>query len=68
MSENIKTKAEASIESILEGGQSITQGDMQVSRASLRDAHAIVKDEEDRLARTSGRRPLFRGINISGIN
>ena len=68
MSENIKTKAEASIESILDGGQSITQGDMQVSRASLRDAHAIVKEEEDRLARTSGRRPLFRGINISGIN
>jgi hypothetical protein len=65
---DLETKAKDAIESILEGGQSVTQGDLQVSKASLAATHAILVHEEQRQASKSGRRPLFRGINISGIN
>lgn len=64
----IETKAKSAIESVLDGGQSITQGDLQVSRASIAATHAILVHEEQRAAAKSGRRPLFRGFNISGIN
>ena len=59
--------ARASVESTLAEGQSLTQGDMSVAKAPLRDAHAILVEEEARAGRRSGRRPLFRGINISGV-
>jgi hypothetical protein len=65
--ETTSDKAEASVNAVLDGGQSVTQGDMSVSKAALRDAHAILKDEQDRTAQRSGRRPLFRGINLSGV-
>ena len=65
--ETIKEKAEASVEAVLDEGQSVTQGDMSVSRANLRDAHAILTMEDDRTARRTGRRPLFRNIDISGV-
>lgn len=64
----LKTKAQTAIERTLDGGQSITQGDMQVSQASLASAHAVLVHEEQRLAKKSGRRPLFRGINLSGMS
>jgi hypothetical protein len=65
--ESVRDAAEVAVEKILEQGQSISQGDMQVSRASLRDAHAIMRDEDDRTAQKSGRRPLFRNLNISTV-
>ncbi len=64
---DIRTKAQESVEATLEGGQSVSQGDMSVSKASLKSAHDIMVEEDDRAARRSGRRPLFRGINISGV-
>jgi hypothetical protein len=67
MTDSIRTKAKESIESTLEGGQSISQGDMSVSKASLRDAHAVLVEEDTRRAARSGRRPMFRGINMSGV-
>jgi hypothetical protein len=67
MTEDIRTKAAQSVEATLEGGQSVSQGDMQVSKASLKDAHAIMVHEDVRTAGRTGRRPLFRGINMSGV-
>ena len=63
----IETAAAAAVESVLTGGQSVTQGDMSVSKASLRDAHAVLMHEEQRQSRKTGRRPLFRGMNLGGI-
>ena len=65
--ETIKEIAEQSVKDTLEAGQSIQQGDMNTSRASLKDAHAVAIDEEGRSARKTGRRPLFRNLNISGM-
>jgi hypothetical protein len=66
--EQIKEKAQQSIEESLAGGQSVTQGDMQVSRVSVRDAFEISNSSEDIAARKAGRRPLFRSFNLSGIS
>jgi hypothetical protein len=63
----IAEKAQASVETTLSGGQSATVDGMSQTQASLRDAHAIMVSEEQRLAGKSGRRPLFRGINLSGV-
>lgn len=68
MGQDIRTKAAESIESTLEGGESVSQGEMSVRKASIRDAHAVMVYEEERSSRRSGRRPLFRGINLSGVN
>lgn len=66
MSEDtVRDKAKASVEAVLEGGQSVQQGDLQVSKASLAAAHDIQVQEESREAQRSGRRPLFRNFNLS---
>ena len=65
--ESIKDQAEDSIGETLSSGQSVSQGDMSVNRAPLRDALNILREEENRAARKKGRRPLFRGINMGGI-
>ena len=65
--ESIKDQAEDSIGETLSSGQSVSQGDMSVNRAPLRDALNILREEENRAARKKGRRPLFRGINLGGI-
>lgn len=67
MAETIKDAAKESVDKTLESGQTVTQGDMSVTRANLATAHKILKDEDDRKARRSGRRPLFRSFNLSGV-
>lgn len=67
MADTIRDKANTAIESTLDSGQSIAQGDMQVSKANLRDAYQVLKDQEDRNAQKAGRRPLFRNINMNGM-
>lgn len=64
---SIQDHAEDSIGETLSSGQSVSQGDMSVNRAPLRDALNILREEENRAARKKGRRPLFRGINMGGI-
>ena len=63
----IQEQAQESVESTLASGQSVSVDGMSVSKASLKDAHSIMVHEDDRQARRSGRRPLFRGLNISGV-
>lgn len=67
MTDTIKDLAEASVQATLEGGQSISQGDMSVSQARLRDAHEILKEEENKEAVRNGRRPLFRNVDMSRV-
>ena len=67
MADEIKDLAQASVEATLSGGQSVSQGDMSVSQANLRDAHEILKEEENKEASRNGRRPLFRNVNMSGV-
>lgn len=67
MADEIKNKAEENIEAVLDGGQSITQGDMQVSKGSLKDSYMILRDEEARSAQRGGRRPLLRNINLGNM-
>lgn len=65
--EQIKTAAEAAVESILSGGQQVSQGDMSVSQAPLSAVKSLLDHEEDKAARKAGLRPLFRNINLSGV-
>jgi len=64
---DIKDIAQGSVEDTLANGQSVSVENMSKSNASLREAHAIMVHEDDRAARKTGRRPLFRGINLSGV-
>jgi hypothetical protein len=64
----IEQSASEGIADILAFGQSVSQSDMQVSRASLRDSYSILTHEANRQARRAGRRPLFRSLNISGVS
>ncbi len=64
---SLQELAEESVESTLSAGQSISQGDMSVSKANLAQAHEIMTQEEDRAARKSGRRPFLRNIDISRV-
>jgi hypothetical protein len=66
--EDIASKAKESVEQTLQSGERVQQGDMSVSRVPLRDAHSILEREDDRQARRKGRRPLFRGLNLSGVS
>ena len=66
--EQIKAAAEAAAEQILKGGQSVSQGDMSVSQAPLSVVKAILDHEEDKAARKTGLRPLFRNINLGGVS
>jgi len=65
--ETISDKAKTAVEKTLDSGQSFTLGDMSVSQPAVAASHDVYKDELDRAARKSGRRPLFRGINLSGV-
>lgn len=67
-SEQIKAAAEAAAEQILKGGQSVSQGDMSVAQAPLSAIKAIIDHEEDKAARNTGLRPLFRNINLGGVS
>lgn len=66
--EDIKQKADQSIQDSLESGASVSQGDMSVSRVSIKDALEIKNQAEDLAARKAGRRPLFRSFNLSGVS
>jgi hypothetical protein len=50
-------------------GVSLFLGEAEGSRFDrvLRDAHAVLVEEDTRRAARSGRRPMFRGINMSGV-
>jgi len=52
---------------VLDVGQTMSDGTMSASLANLRDAHAVLTDEQNKTARKSGRRPLFRALNLSGV-
>jgi hypothetical protein len=60
-------KAQASLDAALSQGVSISEGNLSVTRASVRDALAVLDREEDKTATRAGRRPLFRGFNLSGM-
>jgi len=67
MTDTIQDKAESAVNKVLDVGQTMSDGTMSASLANLRDAHAVLTDEQNRAARKRGRRPLFRGINLSGV-
>lgn len=64
----ICTAAKASVAATLAQGQSSTIGDMSITNANLRDAQSIIAEEENKTARKSGRRPLFRSLDLSGVS
>jgi len=66
MSETIEKKAKESINEAFESGQSVSVEGMSRSAVSVKDAHQILVHEESRTAAKTGRRPLFRGINLGG--
>lgn len=59
------TAAVTAVEDILANGQSSTIGDISVSKTAVSAAYDILKQERDESARKDGRRPLFRGFNLS---
>ena len=58
-------QVDAAIESILSGGQSVSIDGINYSKASLSSLHAL----RDKLIAEGSRstRPLFRGMNFSGM-
>jgi hypothetical protein len=66
--QTIREAADSAASDILENGQYVMQGDMQVTRASLRDVHGVLTHEDNRAARKAGRRPLMRAVNLSAVN
>jgi hypothetical protein len=67
MPDDTATKAEASLQSALDSGQSISEGNLSVQKTPARDAYDILRMESDRAAQKTGRRPLFRGINMGTL-
>lgn len=59
------TVASAAVDSALSKGQSSSIGDISHSKTPASSAYSILEKERDRAAQVSGRRPLFRGINLS---
>lgn len=57
--------ASAAVESALTEGQSSSIGDISHSKTPASSAYSILEKERDRAAQLSGRRPLFRGFNLS---
>ena len=64
---NVEELADQAIEQVLNSGQSVSIDGMAVSKANLRDAVYIRDKERQQAAIRSGARPLFRGINLSGV-
>lgn len=62
-----KEKAEAALDSALESGVAISEGNLSVTRAGVNDAIRAIDHEEKKAAERTGRRPLFRGINLGGM-
>lgn len=64
---DLQTAAETSVTAALSVGQSVSMAGMSKSNVSAADAYDIAQRERERIARTLGRRPLFRGINMGVI-
>lgn len=64
----ICTAAKTSVAATLAQGQSSSIGEVSLTNANLADAQAIIESEENRTARKSGRRPLFRSLNLSEVS
>jgi hypothetical protein len=67
VTETTQEKAAAAVDSALAEGQSASQGDISHSKTPASSAYSILQQERERAAAVSGRRPLFRGINLSGM-
>lgn len=64
-----ETAAQDAMTDALANGQSANIGDgVNVQKVPAREAYDILQQERDRQARLTGRRPLFRGINLSGMS
>ena len=65
---DIQTGAESALTSALSGGQANAMDGMSKTAVSAMTAYQIAQLERERLTRTQGRRPLFRGINMGAIS
>jgi hypothetical protein len=52
----------------LTGGQEKSIGDVSIRRVDAMDAYEIMERERSHAARRSGKRPLFRGVNLGGLS
>ena len=65
--EDIETIAETAVKDILEGGTSRSHDGGSIRSAPLKDINDISNDHINKKARRSGARPLFRGLDLSGM-
>jgi hypothetical protein len=65
--ETIAEIAAEAVEATLGEGQSVAMDGMSKTRANLRDAYEVMTAEASRTAARTGRRPLFRSINLSVV-
>lgn len=64
-----ETAADSALTDALANGQAANIGDgLNIQKVPARDAYDILRQEQERRARSAGRRPLFRGINMSGMS
>jgi hypothetical protein len=60
--------AEAALAAALIGGQEKSIGDVLIRRVDAMDAYEIMERERSHAARRSGKRPLFRGVNLGNLS
>jgi|GEM_PF-2011916 len=65
--DDLETIAESAVQDILEGGESRSHDGGSIKAASLDKVNYIKNEQNSKKARLSGIRPLFRGINLSGM-
>ena len=61
------TAAATAVADVLANGQSQTIGEISITKAQASAAYDILQKEREDSARKAGRRPLFRGFNLSTI-
>jgi hypothetical protein len=64
---DIAAIAEDAVKDVLEGGTSRSHDGGSVRSAPIDKINDIANDQVNKKARRNGQRPLFRGIDLSGL-
>jgi len=64
---DIEKIAEAAVKDVLEGGTSRSHDGGSIRSAPIDKINDIANDHTNKKARRNGQRPLFRGIDLSGM-
>jgi hypothetical protein len=67
MADTLEETAKSALTDILNGGESRSHDGGSIKSASIDKINDIRNEQTSKIARQAGVRPLFRGINLSGM-